>query len=147
MKKTLWPMFALLLFVFVACGGFLGCETGYTNGTGVGLTGSFTGLYANPTGGVLVASSTGTFVSYLKLTQSGTDVNAVDNNGIPFEGTLNAVNSTSATVTLQGKTTAGAAVSITASLTASGSSAIMSGTWTEPTLSSPIYGTASITPF
>jgi len=72
-------MFALLLFVFVACGGFLGCETGYTNGTGVGLTGSFTGLYANPTGGVLVASSTGTFVSYLKLTQSGTDVNAVDN--------------------------------------------------------------------
>ena len=137
----------LLPVVFLACGLWTGCETGYTSGTGGGLGGSFTGLYTSPTGGVLVANTSGSPVTFLNLTQSGADLKAVDNNGTSFQGTVSAVNITSATFSLQGTTAAGATVTITGSLLASGTIGTMNGSWVEPTLSSTIYGTATITAF
>ena len=148
MKNRLWLVFLPLLLVgFLACGLLLGCETGYTNGTGGGLGGSFTGLYTSPTGGLIVASTSGKPVSFFNLTQSGGDLSAVDNNGVSYQGTLSAVNITSATFTLQGTTSAGTAVTITGSLLASGSIGTLNGTWIEPSLTSTIYGTATITAF
>jgi len=133
----------VLVVVFLVCGLLVGCETGYTNGTsGGGLGGSFTGLYTSPTGGVMAAASSGNPVTFLNLTQSALQLSAVDSNGLSYQGTLSAVNTTSATFTLQGGT-----VTITGSLVASGSLGTLTGTYIESSTSSTIYGTAAITAF
>lgn len=144
MKKMLWLLLLPLTLVGFLGGGLLvGCETGYTNGSsGGGLGGNFTGLYTSPTGGVMVANSSGNPVTFLNLTQSGLQLSAVDNNGVSYQGTLSAVNTTSATFTLQGGTT-----TITGSLLASGAIGTLTGTWIETSISSTIYGTATITTF
>jgi hypothetical protein len=72
----------------------------------------------------------------LNLRQSGDQLEAIDNNGIVFNGTLSDSTLSSGTATanfeLDGQTTAGQSVTISGSLFGSGTSGIMKGTWIEP---------------
>jgi hypothetical protein len=80
------------------------------------------------------------------ISQFGNQLQAVDNNGILFTGSIGDIVSASTTFTLNGVTTGGEAVTINGNLRASGTTATMTGTWAEPSLFSSIYGTASISP-
>jgi len=158
--KLSWMVALVLLLGLCAVGVLPGCEVGNPNTVVAGANGNFSGTYAGTTNSALVANNSGSAVSTLALSQNGNQLQAVDNNGILFKGTIGDIlgatggttNSASsgsahATFTLNGTTTAGQAVSINGTLSASGSTATMTGIWTEPSLYSSINGTASITAF
>jgi len=130
-----------LLFVLppLLMGMLLGCEVGSPNNVTPVTSGNYAGVYTNPTNGVLVTGNTGAAVTSLTITQFGSQLNGVDNNGILFHGTVVEANTNDASFTLNGATTTGAAVTITGSFQGS-SSYIMSGTWSEPTVSVIFYG-------
>jgi len=135
-----------------------GCDTGSPNDTGTVANGDFSGNYVGASNGLLVANNTGAPVSSINLNQSGSDLQAVDNNGILFKGTIGDIltlnggssnassGSASATFTLTGGTTAGNSVTITGKLSGVGATATMTGLWVEPGVYSSIYGVAGITP-
>lgn len=158
--KIEWMAVPVLLLGLCAVGVLPGCEVGSPNDVVAGANGNFSGNYVGTTNNALVANNSGSAVSSLSVSQTGNQLQAVDNNGILFKGTIGDIlgatttgtNSSSsgsahATFTLNGMTTAGQTVTINGNLSASGSAATMTGIWTEPGLYSSINGTATITPF
>ena len=145
-----------LLLMGVVTGGILsGCEVGNPNNVSPVANANFSGYYANPSGGDMVANHTGAAIMSLTLSQSGNQLQAIDSNGLLFTGTLgdvlgsgsstnSASSSLSAAFTLQGSTTAGAKVNVSGQIQTISSKATMTGTWAEPTLYSSIYGVASV---
>jgi hypothetical protein len=141
-------------------GGFIfiiGCETdsAETIIREVGL--NVTGLYANRgsttttsgtevTEGNLVADNSGNPITQLNLRQYGDQLEAVDNNGIIFKGTIGNVSDDTASITLEGQTTAGQPATISAIITVpvGSSDATMQGTWIEPSRYSTVYGKATV---
>lgn len=111
----------------------------------VGL--NVSGLY---NGSPLVQRNTGASIQSMNVIQDGDSLQGVDNNGVPFKGTIGAVQrgdsggSSSATFQLKGTTTAGAEGIISGTITVTGTEAIMRGTWAEPALFSTVAGTASV---
>lgn len=147
MKAKAWLLVAPVLVMGVLAVGLLpGCEVGSADNVVPTSSGNFSGNYTNPNGGAMVGRNTGSAVTSLSVSQFGNALNAVDNNGILFKGTLGDVVNSSAAFTLEGATTAGAQVNVNGNLRASGSTAVMNGVWAEPNFYSSIYGTASITP-
>ena len=144
------------LLMGVVAGGILsGCEVGNPNNVSPVANGNFSGYYANPNGGDMVANHTGAAIMSLTLSQSGNQLQAIDSNGILFTGTLgdalgptsstnSSSSSLSAAFTLQGSTTAGAKVNVSGQIQTISSKATMSGVWAEPTLYGSIYGVASV---
>ena len=156
--KIRWMVVPALMLGMLAVGLLQGCEVGSPNDVVAGANGNFSGQYAGTTNSAFVANNSGNAVTSLSVSQTGNQLQAVDNNGILFKGTLgdilgatgasNSVSSSaSATFTLTGETTAGQSVSISGNLHASGATATMTGIWAEPGLNSSINGTATITPF
>lgn len=147
MKARAWLlMIPVLLMSVLACGLLPGCEVGSADTVVAGSEGNFSGNYTNPNGGAMVTRNSGSAVTSLNISQFGNQLNAVDNNGILFKGTLGDVVNSAAAFTLEGSTTAGAQVTVNGNLSASGSTATMNGVWAEPSFYSSIYGTAGITP-
>ena len=143
----------VLLLGLLAVSWLPGCEVGSSNDTLTGANGNYSGSYVGAENGLLVAGNSGATVSSLTLSQSGNQLQAVDNNGILFKGTLGDIlpssgssSNASATFTLNGATTAGATVSINGKLKGSGATATMTGFWLEPDRNCSIYGVAGITP-
>ena len=147
MKLKAWLVAVPMLLIGVLAIGLLpGCEVGSVDDVVPSSSGNFSGLYAGPSGSPLVAHNSGNAVNSLNLSQYGNQLQAVDNNGILFKGTLGDIVNSSATFSLDGTSTAGAQANISGTLHASGSTASMVGTWTEPSIYSAVNGTASITP-
>ncbi|TAN38037.1 MAG: hypothetical protein EPN23_03550 [Verrucomicrobia bacterium] len=147
MKAKTWLLIVPVLLMSVLAVGLLpGCEVGNPDNVVPVSGGNFSGNYTNPGGGAMVARNSGNAVTSLSVTQFGNQLNAVDNNGILFQGTLGDVVSSRATFTLSGATTAGAKVTVNGNLSGSGSTATMNGTWAEPDFFSSIYGTSAISP-
>ena len=117
---------------------FLGCEVGSSDSVTRTVSVDFTGFYdSTETNNDFVSpANSGSRVTSLNLRQSGDQLEAIDNNGIVFNGTLSDSTLSSGTATanfeLDGRTTAGQSVTISGSLSGSGTSGTMKGTWIEP---------------
>lgn len=142
-------MKAMTCWMTVVLGGLLaigllpGCEVGNPNTVEVTANGNFSGRYSNGSS-PMVNNNSGNAINTLALNQAGNQLEAVDNNGILFKGTLGDILNASASFTLNGVTTAGQTVAVNGTLRASGTTATMTGIWVEPGVYSSIYGTASI---
>ena len=159
--KTGWMAATVLVCGLLAVSVLPGCEVGSPNDVVAGANGNFSGTYAGSSNGVLVVNNSGNAVTSLTVSQTGNQLQAVDNNGLLFKGTIGDILSSSsgsssntttsgtasATFTLNGATTAGQTVSINGTLSASGSTGRMTGIWSEPGVYGSISGTASITAF
>jgi hypothetical protein len=147
MKARTWLMMIPVLLMSVLASGLLpGCEVGSADNVIPNSEANFSGNYANPNGGAMVTRNSGSAVTSLNISQFGNQLNAVDNNGILFKGTLGDVVNSAAAFTLEGSTTAGAPVTVNGNLSGSGSTATMNGVWAEPSFFSSIYGQAGISP-
>jgi hypothetical protein len=147
MKAKTWLLIIPVLLMSVLAGGLLpGCEVGSADEVVASSEGNFSGNYVNPNGGAMVSRNSGSAVTSLNVTQFGNQLNAVDNNGILFKGTLGDVVNSAAAFTLEGSTTAGAQVTVNGNLNVSGSTATLNGIWAEPSFYSSIYGQAGVTP-
>ena len=139
--KKMWSVG--LAMVGIAAGGFVGCEVGSPD-TAIREVGIIiAGFYANPNGN-LVSQNSGQAIVSLSITQSGDQIEGVDNNGQIFRGTIGSASDTAATITLNGRTTAGASGIIQATVNTSGTTATMQGTWAEATLYGTVYGQATV---
>lgn len=140
MKKILG---AGLAVAAVAGAVLVGCEVGSPDTVirQVGLI--IAGFYAN-SGGNIVSENTGAAIETLNLIQDGSDLQAIDNNGRIFRGSVSSASESSAQIQLTGLTSAGAQGIIQAVVTVSGGSATMQGTWIEPSLYGTVYGTATV---
>jgi hypothetical protein len=138
---------AVRLVACAAVVGLAGCELdnadSVTRDVGVDFSGFYTG-----DGGPLVSRNSGNEVTTLNLRQTGDELEAIDNNGLVFRGTLGEVQdssgSSAASFTMQGYTTAGNDVTISGTLTGSGTSGTMRGTWIEPAIYGTVAGKATI---
>lgn len=113
---------------------------------GVDFSGVYDGIDPEP---LVSPPNSGSRVTRLNLIQSGDQLQATDNNNYVFYGTIGESRgadsgSAQASFTLQGKTTAGQAVTIAGTLAGSGSSATMRGTWMEPGIYAIVNGDAII---
>lgn len=90
--------------------------------------------------------NSGRRVTYLILRQTGDQLEAVDNNNIVFRGSIGRVAGGVAEFTLQGHTTVGEPVTISGTLSGEGNTALMQGTWIEPSVYAWLLGDAQITP-
>ena len=142
--------FAALCFLLVSSFAFLGCEVGSSDSAVRNMSVNFSGLYdaKDATTPFVSPANSGAPVTSLNLRQNGDQLEAIDNNDIVFSGTLNdsSGDSGSATAgfTLEGHTTAGNAVTVSGSLSGSGSSAEMRATWIEPDRYCNVVGDATI---
>lgn len=143
MKSTLrwlWLTMAVPMSVFLA-----GCEVGSPDTTTRQVGISVDGLYAGTlTDGRLTSRNSGTAVTQFNLRQAGASLEATDNNGIRFAGSINGETASRAPFTLEGRTTAGTVVNIVGTINVSGTSATMTGSWVEPSLIGDVQASASV---
>lgn len=137
----------ILLFgvavLIMAC--FTGCEIDSSEGVTRNLTLDVTGFYTgNLSDSKLIQQVSGAPIRSLDLRQNGDRLEAYDNNGLIFRGTIGQVNGTRATFTLEGPTTSGVQGTLSGYIDVSGDSATMNGTWFEPSLSSRVSGSATV---
>jgi len=111
------------------------------------LDGSFSGSYANPLGGAMVSTNSGTPVTLFKITQSRDVLEAVDNAGNVFRGTFSIAYAYGGMIQLDGTTGAGTPVHIAGYMESSDATAWINASWIEPGFKASMYGTAQITPF
>jgi len=126
---------------------FVGCEGDSAETLIRNVILQVAGFYIPVEGATTIpGDNTGNPVTSLDLRQNGDQIEAIDNNGIIFKGTLGRVTEESASFTLNGQTTAGQEVTIsgTISVGVGETDADMRGTWIEPTLFSPVAAQATV---
>lgn len=137
--------FIALAAVLSAAIAFLtGCEIDSSETVSRNVNIDVTGYYSGSLSGRLVQNNSGAAITGLDLRQNGDRLEAYDNNGIVFRGTIGQVNGDRASFTLEGRTTAGASGVISGNITVSGTSATMSGTWFEASVSARVAGSAAV---
>ncbi|MBU0676534.1 MAG: hypothetical protein KJ626_00320 [Verrucomicrobia bacterium] len=125
---------------------FIGCEGDSGDSAIRQVAIIVAGFYSNPNGDI-VQQNTGSPISTMNLLQTGDHLEGIDNNGIIFKGTIGQADSTSASITLTGVTTAGNKGTIAGTISkgsAESTDAELQGTWVEPSLFSTVYGQASV---
>ena len=124
----------------------VGCEidSGESGARNVAI--SVQGFYTHPdAGSFLVQRTSGDPLFSLDLRQTGDRLEGIDDNGIVFGGSIGQVAvSNQATFNIEGRSTSGAAATISGSITIEGTVATMRGTWIEPALTSPVFGVATV---
>ncbi|MFH0909669.1 MAG: hypothetical protein V1929_12995 [bacterium] len=126
----------------------VGCELSNSpNNTVRNVAVDFSGFYDND-GAPLSSSQSGDPVTSFNLRQTGDRLEAVDNNGIIFKGTLGEVSgesgSASSIFELNGRTTANGDVTISGTISGSDNQGTMSGTWIEPDRFGNFYAQGTI---
>lgn len=155
MKQYRMPAIAFYSLLFVSAFMLLGCEVGSSDSATRNVGVDFTGFYdSTETNSDFVSpANSGARVTSFNLRQHGDQLEAIDNNGIVFSGSVGDPSGSSGTGTasfqLDGHTTAGQAVTISGTLSGANTegnsaSATMSGTWIEPNLYARILGDAII---
>ncbi len=117
---------------------------------------NFAGLYVNPNNGSSTngliplvfppGKQSGTALTWLRLLQYGTTLEAYDNAGLTWSGSISALQSGTATFSLVGRTTAGAAVEIAGTLVYADQNSTMDAAWIEPAFSGSIMAKATVSP-
>ena len=144
-KKRLVLALMTAVIVTLPLAIFLGCEIDSAESVITDVDLIVEGYYTNPDGGNLVQKNTGSAITSLNVLQDGSSLEAIDNNGLIFRGSIGQVTEGStASFTLEGYTSTRAAATIVGNFSVSGDSSTMRGTWAEPTLYSTVYGTATV---
>ncbi len=146
MKKTGWNVWIVAVFAALAGVVMLGCSIDSANDVTRTVDANVAGLYRYDatvcSEGRFVTRNSGSTVSSLNVMQAGDQLEAIDNNGIIFRGTIGNVNDSSASFNLDGVTTAGNDVLITGTINISGNQGVMRGTWVEDAFFGTVCGTA-----
>ena len=144
---------AALAFSALAC--VVSCELDSGDEYYREVTVNFSGFYRNPNGGNIVSANSGNGISSLDLRQTGDSLEAVDNNGSIWKGSLGEVENGTTSFQLDGRTTSGTEGTFSGTLqssdggTASSGSVsnakgTMQGTFVEPNRYATFYATATI---
>lgn len=154
---------ALALVLFPALGVLTGCDVGSVDSTSAVATDNsgstkiynYAGLYArvstNSTWNPLVVpegNQSGTALTWLRLLQYGTTLEAYDNAGLTWSGKISSIRGGVANFTLSGQTTAGVEVEVVGTISVSDDSAdaFMDAAWIEPSFSGSIVAYATVSP-
>lgn len=133
--KNIWRGLAAMAVV----GGtmlFQGCEVDSASDVQRTVGVDFTGFYTNPNEGENITSrNSGTAISSLDLRQGGDRLEAIDNTGRIWTGSLGEFNGTSSSFELNGTTTAGTAGKFSGTISTSGGSSTNSGSASQGTMS------------
>lgn len=140
-EKNPTPVF-LVTLLCAACLGFIGCEISGGDETVRQVSLQIAGTYRNDSG--IASRQSGTVITTLTLLQSGDRIEAVDNLGARWTGSIGRADSSVATVTLRGLTSTGVQVVITGEIRVNGTTATLSGIWVEPNLRSPVSADATV---
>ncbi len=122
-----------------------------------GTTYNFAGLYLHPdaatsTNGALAivypnqgsSRPSGQILTSLRLLQYGSVLEAFDSANLTWSGRINSIQGGSAGFTLEGRTTAGQAVTVAGTMTYADEQSTMNATWIEPTYFGTLYAQASV---
>ncbi len=102
------------------------------------------GFYAR-NGEPIVSRTSGAPVRNLNLRQSGDQLEAIDNNGIVFRGTIGQViEGSRATFTMEGRSTTGNRATLAGNFNVEGGTSTMSGSWIEDMLVGQLFATAQV---
>lgn len=146
MKRILKHTWIVALPLLAGLIGLTACEIDSSESVTRDVDINVSGFYDND-GAVVVSRNTGASIKSFDLRQSGDQLEAVDNNGKRFSGTIGSVNGTVASFTLTGNTTANQEATITGSISVSSTDnnsgeGVMRGTWIEPSLYGTVYAVA-----
>ena len=122
---------------------FTSCEVDSASGTERQVQGSVAGLYRGTDGGAIVSGNSGSPIRTLDLRQAGDQLEAIDNNGLVFRGTLSG-ESTPFPFTMEGQTTAGKTGYMSGNISIDGSSSSMRGPWIEDDRYGTVSGEANV---
>mgnify|MGYP001025339578 CR=1 FL=1 len=127
---------AILGFLFTSCFiAFLaGCEISSGDETVRNVAIRISGTYQNTEG--IPARQSGLTTTSIAITQSGDQLDGVDNFGRLWSGSITQADERVAGFELQGATTDGLEVILTGTITVNGSNASLTGTWIEPVIRS-----------
>lgn len=125
---------------------FNGCSLSSADSTSRSVNMIVQGYYTGKDRGRLVQNNTGATILSLDLRQSGDQLEAVDNNGMIFRGSIGRVDDSTlqTSFTLTGSTTAGQEGSMAGVIAVEGNTGVMQGTWAEPSLFSTFYGVGTV---
>jgi hypothetical protein len=151
MKRCHIPAVACYSLLLVSSLGFLGCEVGSSDSVTRNVGANYTGYYDAPEGFEFVTpANSGARVTSFILRQSGDQLQAIDNNNLVFNGSLDEVSVASgnsdASFTMTGRTTAGQDVNISGTFKGVGTAGTIDGTWIEADRYCRLYGTGDINP-
>ena len=116
---------------------------------------NFSGLYMNPQNSTNEAvlplvypleKQSGVALTWLRLLQYGSVLEAYDNAGMNWSGSITALQTGTATFGLTGKTTAGQAVQVTGTLVYEDQKSTMDAAWIEPSFAGTIIARATVSP-
>ena len=141
-RRSVWAGWVAILAAIMAGFG-AGCEVGSPDEVVREAGISVGGYYTNPDGH-LVSRNTGAPIRAMLLRQSGEELEGIDNNNYVFRGRISSASASSARFVLKGQTTAGVLGTIDGTIEVSGGTAIMRGTWIEPSLYGVVYGVATV---
>lgn len=133
----------------------LGCEIDSADEFVRNVPTDFSGYYVGRDGGVIVSENSGAAIKSLDLRQTGDELDAVDNNGAIWRGSLGEVRNGTSSFVLEGRTSTGVEGTFSGTFSSSdgGSSAsgtvssvtgTMQGTYIEPGRFATFYATATI---
>lgn len=88
----------------------------------------------------------GITLTWMRLLQYGSVIEAYDNAGLTWTGSVSVQNDAVASFSLSGRTTAGASVEIAGTLTYVSQLSTMDATWIEPGFSGSIFAQATVSP-
>ena len=137
--------FGTLAVAVISTSLYMGCKIDSADSVTRNVRINVGGLYAN-NGSRLITQHTGAAITQLNVIQDGDRLQAIDNNGLIFRGTIGSASEGSATFNLKGRTTAGEEGVLSGTITVSGNDATMRGTWAEPTLFGNVLAFAKVTP-
>ena len=142
-----FPAAAVLAAAFAAtlCLGLAGCETDSTNTSSVvsnnaGTVYDFSALYTANNGsnaegdGCLVYPAdkqSGTKLTWMRIIQDGSSLQGYDNAGENWTGAISGIEDTTARFSMEGRTTAGAAVTIAGTMSYADQQSTISASWLE----------------
>jgi hypothetical protein len=120
---------------------------------GSGTIYNFAGLYARvDTNGMQaplvfpLGRQSGTTITWLRLLQYGSRIEAYDNAGMTWAGSISTIDGGTAKFSLRGRTTAGLSTEIAGALRYANQSSTMDAAWIEPAFSGSIFATATVSP-
>lgn len=130
------------------------CDVGSTDSTTAvvsdddGTIYNFSGLYLPENDNEYLVYPTnrqsGTKLTWIRLLQYGSVLEAYDNAGKTWDGSISTITEGNASFTLEGSTTAGAAVNIAGTLRYANQSSTMDAAWIEPSFSGSIFAQATV---
>lgn len=147
-KKTLVSIATGFISCLAAFTLLTACNLESANSVSRTVGADVNGVYSYDSGecsnnGKFVSANTGAPVTSFDLRQTGDNLEAIDNNGIIFRGTIGVVFDDTASFTLEGNTTAGNSVTVSGTIEVGGGEGVMRATWIEDSLFGTVCGTAN----